>query len=100
MPGSFFSPEVLRAARTLIRIPASASTMTGDAQKDGRRMGAIQKLAVGPDDAAEMTSHSRSAIYDAMNSKSLRSFKSGKRRLILVKDLESWLNELAKSNSM
>ncbi|WP_232013120.1 MULTISPECIES: hypothetical protein [Pseudomonas] len=35
-----------------------------------------------------------------MNSKSLRSFKSGKRRLILVKDLESWLNELAKSNSM
>jgi len=74
--------------------------MAADTQKDERTMGAIQKLAVGPDDAAEMTSHSRSAIYEAINSKSLKSFKSGKRRLILVKDLESWLNELAKDNSM
>ncbi len=61
-------------------------------------MGVVQKLAVGPDDAAEMTSHSRSAIYDAINSGNLKSFKSGKRRLILVRDLESWLNELAKVN--
>ncbi|MFV7434907.1 MULTISPECIES: helix-turn-helix domain-containing protein [Pseudomonas putida group] len=62
-------------------------------------MGVVPKLAVGPDDAAEMTSHSRSAIYDAINSGSLRSFKSGKRRLILVRELESWLNGLAKDNS-
>lgn len=61
-------------------------------------MATVQKLAVGPDDAAEMTSHSRSAIYDAINAGSLKSFKSGKRRLILVRDLESWLYELAKDN--
>lgn len=59
----------------------------------------MHKLAVGPDDAAVMASISRSAIYGAINSRNLKSFKTGKRRLILVKDLESWLNELAKDNS-
>lgn len=56
-------------------------------------------LAVGPEEAARMTGHSRSAVYEAIARGDLASFKSGKRRLILIKELESWLNRLAKENA-
>lgn len=46
-----------------------------------------------------MSGHTRSAIYDAIAKGDLESFKSGKRRLILVKQLEAWLNRLAKENA-
>lgn len=59
----------------------------------------LQPLAVGPEEGARISSHSRSAIYEAMARGELESFKSGKRRLILVKDLEAWLNRLAKENA-
>ena len=56
-------------------------------------------LAVGPEEAGRMTGHTRSAIYEAIARGDLDSFKSGKRRLILVKQLEAWLNRLAKENA-
>lgn len=56
----------------------------------------IQPLAVGPDEAARLTSHSRSAIYGAIAKGELQAFKSGKRRLILVRELEAWINRVAK----
>lgn len=56
----------------------------------------IQPLAVGPDEAARLTSHSRSAIYAAIAKGELQAFKSGKRRLILVRELEAWINRVAK----
>ncbi|GAB3380338.1 helix-turn-helix domain-containing protein [Azotobacter armeniacus] len=56
-------------------------------------------LAVGPEEAGRMTGHSRSAVYEAIARGDLVSFKSGKRRLILIKELESWLNRLAKENA-
>lgn len=56
-------------------------------------------LAVGPEDAGRMTGHSRSAIYQAIAEGGLKAFKSGKRRLILVKDLECWINSMAKTNA-
>lgn len=59
----------------------------------------IQPMAVGPEDAARLTSHSRSAIYSAIAKGELQAFKSGKRRLILVKDLEAWINRVAKEGS-
>ncbi|MBC3480958.1 helix-turn-helix domain-containing protein [Pseudomonas sp. SWRI77] len=59
----------------------------------------IQPLAVGPDEAARLTSHSRSAIYGAIAKGELQAFKSGKRRLILVKELEAWINRVAKVGS-
>lgn len=60
---------------------------------------ALQPLAVGTEEAARISAHSRSAIYEAMAKGELESFKSGKRRLILVKDLEAWLSRLAKENA-
>lgn len=58
-----------------------------------------QPMAVGPEEAARLTSHSRSAIYSAIAKGELPAFKSGKRRLILAKELEAWINRLAKENS-
>lgn len=59
----------------------------------------ITPLAVGPEDAAEMTGHSRSAIYIAIGKGELQAFKSGRRRLILVKELEAWITRIAKEGS-
>lgn len=54
---------------------------------------------VGPDEAARITLHSRSGIYKAIAAGELQSFKTGKRRLILVSELELWINRLAKNNA-
>lgn len=59
----------------------------------------VVPLATGPDEAGRMTGHSRSAIYEAIAKGELESFKSGKRRLILIKSLENWLNRLAKTSA-
>ena len=59
----------------------------------------LQPLAVGPEEAGRISAHTRSAIYEAMASGELVSFKSGKRRLILVSELEAWLNRLAKEGA-
>jgi excisionase family DNA binding protein len=52
-------------------------------------------IAVGPEVAASMTGTTRSTIYQAIARGELRAFKSGRRRLILVKELESWITSLA-----
>lgn len=59
----------------------------------------VAPLAVGPEEAGRMTGHARSAIYEAIAKGELDSFKSGKRRLILIKSLEAWLDRLAKVNT-
>jgi len=56
-------------------------------------------LVVGPDEAARMTAHSRSCIYKAIAAGELQSFKTGKRRMILVRELEIWINRVARENS-
>ena len=63
------------------------------------QLAAIPPLAVGPDEAGNITGHTRSAIYKAIAHGDLESFKSGKRRLILVKSLEAWLNRMAKDGA-
>lgn len=56
-------------------------------------------LAVGPETAASMTGHARSAIYEALANGELKSFKSGRRRLILVTELSAWIEGIAKENA-
>ncbi|WP_346729881.1 helix-turn-helix domain-containing protein [Pseudomonas carnis] len=56
-------------------------------------------LVVGPDEAAKITAHSRSGIYKAIAAGELLSFKAGKRRMILVRELEIWINRVAKENA-
>lgn len=55
-----------------------------------------EKIAVSPDEAGRISGHTRSAIYAAIACGDLPSFKSGKRRLILRKELLAWLQKLSK----
>ncbi|HDP4807086.1 helix-turn-helix domain-containing protein [Pseudomonas aeruginosa] len=59
----------------------------------------IAPLAVGPEDAGRITGHARSAIYEAIASGELKSFKSGKRRLILMSELSLWIERKAKEGA-
>ena len=56
-------------------------------------------LVLGLDEAAFRTRHSRSAIYKAIRSGELQSFKSGKRRLILASELERWVKRVASTGA-
>ncbi|MEO4012269.1 excisionase family DNA-binding protein [Pseudomonas rossensis] len=56
-------------------------------------------IAVGPEVAASMTGTTRSTIFQAIANNELRAFKSGRRRLILVKDLEAWITKVARRPS-
>ncbi|HHF0608843.1 TPA: helix-turn-helix domain-containing protein [Pseudomonas aeruginosa] len=59
----------------------------------------LSPLAVGPEEAASMTGHTRSGIYIAIANGELNSFKSGKRRLILVAELRAWIERKAKEGA-
>ncbi|HEV7246567.1 MAG TPA: helix-turn-helix domain-containing protein [Shinella sp.] len=54
----------------------------------------MTKMAVGVSEAAKMIGLGRTSIYVLFNEKKLTPRKSGKRTLILVKDLEEYLNSL------
>ncbi|WP_457788340.1 helix-turn-helix domain-containing protein [Pseudomonas sp. PL-6] len=56
----------------------------------------LSPLAVGPEEAARLASTTRSAVYKAIAEGRLDSFKMGKRRLILIKEIERWLKTSAK----
>lgn len=59
----------------------------------------ISPLAVGPEEAARLAGTTRSAVYKAIAEGHLASFKIGRRRLILVKEIEQFLRKLAKENA-
>jgi len=56
-------------------------------------------LAVGVEDGARAVGSTRDALYKAIAAGELVSFKLGKRRLILVKELEAWINRKAKEGA-
>lgn len=55
-------------------------------------------LSVRPEVAAEMTGVTRQAIYIALSSGELPGFKIGRRRLILVEELEGWVRRKAQEH--
>ncbi|WNC09311.1 helix-turn-helix domain-containing protein [Pseudomonas coleopterorum] len=55
----------------------------------------LQPLAVGPEVAASLTGTTRSTIYHAIAIGELNAFKSGRRRLILMRELEAWITTVA-----
>ena len=52
------------------------------------------ELAIPIKEAARRSGLGRSSIYEAINRNELRLKKSGRRSLILVADLEAWVNAL------
>lgn len=59
----------------------------------------LPALSVGIEEAVRMTGLSRTTIYEAIATGDLVAFKSGRRRLFLVKELRAWLNRLAKEGA-
>ena len=53
------------------------------------------RLAVSPTEAARIAGVGRTKLYEALGSGNLRSLKIGKRRLILIDSLRSWLDQHA-----
>ncbi len=68
-------------------------------EKTMSQLATLQPLAVGPEEAARASGTTRSAVYEAIAKGELVSFKAGKRRLILVKELEAWLHRMAKEGA-
>lgn len=59
----------------------------------------ISPLSVGVDDSARLIGVARSMMYEILARGDLQSFKIGRRRLILVKDLEAFIDRQAKENA-
>lgn len=55
----------------------------------------LKPISISPDEAGKLVGVTRNAIYDAINSGELNSFKNGRRRLIRTIDLENWVNKQA-----
>jgi excisionase family DNA binding protein len=60
----------------------------------------MQPFAYSIPDVCEASRLSRTAVYEAIASGMLRSFKSGRRRLIYVKDLEAFLLALRNKSAI
>lgn len=59
----------------------------------------IQPLAIGVEDAARAIGVSRSVIYEIIATGDLPSFKMGRRRMVLAKELEVFVNRKASENA-
>jgi len=56
-------------------------------------------LAIGIDDAARVIGVARSMLYEIVARGEIESFKLGRRRLILVKTLDAYINRIAKEGA-
>lgn len=59
----------------------------------------VSPLSVGVDESARLIGVARSMMYEILARGDLQSFKIGRRRLILVKDLEAFIDRQAKENA-
>ena len=59
----------------------------------------VNPLSVGVEDGARMIGVARSMFYEILARGELKSFKLGRRRLVLVKDMEAYINRQARENS-
>ncbi|MBN3965826.1 helix-turn-helix domain-containing protein [Pseudomonas gregormendelii] len=59
----------------------------------------ISPLSVSVEDAARIVGFSRSGIYELIASGELRAFKLGRRRLILMTELKTWIERIARENT-
>lgn len=59
----------------------------------------ISPLSVGVEDGARLIGVARSMFYEILARGEIESFKLGRRRLVLVKELEAYINRQAKENT-
>jgi excisionase family DNA binding protein len=56
-------------------------------------------LSVSVEDAARIVGYSRSGVYELIASGDLKAFKLGRRRLILITELKTWIERAAKDGA-
>ncbi|MCK9691879.1 helix-turn-helix domain-containing protein [Pseudomonas syringae] len=56
-------------------------------------------LSVSVEEAARIVGYSRSGIYEVIAKGELKAFKLGKRRLILMAELKTWIERAAKAGA-
>lgn len=59
----------------------------------------IAPLSVSVEEAARIVGFSRSGIYEQIATGDLKAFKLGRRRLILMTELKSWVERAAQENA-
>lgn len=59
----------------------------------------MSPLSVGVEDGARLIGVARSMFYGILARGEIESFKLGRRRLVLVKELEAYINRQAKENT-
>ena len=59
----------------------------------------IAPLSVSVEDAARIVGYSRSGAYELIASGDLKAFKLGRRRLILMTELKTWIERAAKAGT-
>lgn len=59
----------------------------------------VKPLSVGVEDGARLIGVARSMFYEILARGEIESFKLGRRRLVLVKELEAYINRQPKANS-
>lgn len=59
----------------------------------------ITTLSVSVEDAARIVGYSRSGVYELIASGDLKAFKLGRRRLILMTELKTWIERAAKGGA-
>lgn len=59
----------------------------------------IPTLAIGIEDAARSIGVARSAIYEIVARGEIPSFKLGRRRMILMRELDAYINRMAAENT-
>lgn len=59
----------------------------------------ISPLSVSVEDAARVVGYSRSGVYELIASGELKAFKLGRRRLILMSELKSWVERAAQAGA-
>ncbi len=59
----------------------------------------LTPLSVSVEDAARVVGYSRSGVYELIASGELKTFKIGRRRLILMSELKLWVERAAKAGA-
>jgi len=56
-------------------------------------------LSVSVEDAARIVGYSRSGVYELIAKGQIKTFKLGRRRLILMSELKAWIERAAKEGA-
>jgi excisionase family DNA binding protein len=86
--------------KIIVHIPLSGANEQARVEQDEPRIIAatasaqLPKLAYTLNEVRDLVGISRSAIYLALGAGDLRAIKSGRKTLVLAKDLQAWLERL------